>query len=99
MAKQLAVRDIKNIDGRIFVVFSYGDTAPAVPTTEIDFIDEEDMKVQISRVEDMLGERGLLLLHLAITYLKQDGTLGNLNQVLNRTLNFDVFAPNPLRLT
>lgn len=101
MSKSLAVRNIQTIDGRVFVSFSYADPAelPAQANMEIDFIDEADMRTQIGRLDELLGERGLCLMHLAITYLRQDGSLANLNQVLNKTLTLDPFAAQPLKIT
>jgi hypothetical protein len=89
VAKHLAVRDIQTIDGRIYVGYTYGDP-PIVSykTAEIDFMDEADLKTQVGRIEEILG----------ITYLKQDGTLGNPNQVTNKTLILDPYAANPLRI-
>jgi hypothetical protein len=100
MAKAVAIRQIVDIEGQQFIGYTYG-TPPlgSVATTENSYMNVEELKRQIERIELKLGEEGLMLLHLAITYLKPDGTFNNTNQVYNKTLTLDPFAAQPLKIT
>lgn len=100
MAKALAVRSITTQpDGHIEVAFSSGSpTAPAGLTGSVIYQNEEFMKDAIREFEASLTDVQLTALHLAITYLKQDGTFNNVNQVTNKELRIDVFAAQPVRI-
>jgi hypothetical protein len=100
MAKAVAIRAITDIDGRQYIDYSYGDPPlPTYGTGGQSYADVDTLKSRIAAIERLVGEEGLMLLHLAITYLKPDGTLANPNQVLNKTLTLDPFAAQPLKIT
>ena len=101
MAKAVAIRKIETQhDGFIAVTYTYGTpTLGPAPTTENQYQDAEALKARIGEIENMIGEEGLMLLHLAITYLSQSGSFNNLTQVLNKTLTLDSFAAQPLKVT
>ena len=100
MARGLAPRSITtNANGSIEVAFSAGSpTAPAGQSGTVIYQNEAAMKDEVRDFEASLTDRELLALHLAITYLKNDGSLANPNQVTNKELRFDVFAAQPVRI-
>lgn len=98
-ASGLAVRSITtDVSGGTEIGFSFGSpTAPAGQSGTVAFRNQEHMMEWL--VENgQLTQFQLLAVHLGMTYVKSDGTLANPNQVLNKELRFDVFAPNPLRI-
>jgi hypothetical protein len=100
MARGLAIRSITtNQNGSIEVGFSGGSpTAPLGQSGSVIYQSEEFMKDAIKDFETGLTDAQLVALHLAITYLKNDGTFNNVNQVTNKELRLDVFAAQPLRI-
>jgi len=101
MAKAVEIYDVQTLpSGRIAVQLAYG-TPPlgTVATTEFQYADADQLKQRIADIELMVGEEGLTLLHLAITYLSQSGSFNNLNSVRGKTLTLDPFAASPLKVT
>lgn len=101
MAKAVQPRAIQTLSGgRIAVSYTYGTPPIGTPATgEIIYENSDALKASIGQLEDRLGEEGLLLIHLAITYLSQAGTFNNPNQVTNKALTFDPFAAQPWRIS
>lgn len=102
MARSLKVVSIQTFpSGEINVDFADGptlQTIPAYSTGGLTFANEAQMKERIADVEGQFTREMQLLFHLAITYLKNDGTLANPTQVIGKTLTFDQYAANPLRI-
>jgi hypothetical protein len=100
MARGIAIRNITPTgDGRFEVSYASGSpTAPAGTDGSFIFQSEAAVHEEIKALEQSLTNYQLVLLHLAITWLQQSGSFGNINQVLNKELRFDTTAPNVLRV-
>lgn len=100
MARAIRIVDIVNIGDAIEVSYAAG-TPPLQDGQDgsFTFSNKRDIESQIAEFEASLSPYQLMMMHLAIDWLKADGTFKNRNQVIGRTMTLDLYAQNILKTT
>lgn len=102
MAKVCKLTEVKykngGNSGPISIYFSYGSPGN-LSAGETEFSSVEDLVSFLEQNDMELSETFMLQLTLGIVLLNSNGTLKNFNQASNKTITFDIFAPNPLKVT
>lgn len=102
MSRAVAIRSITTHGkGSVEISYSVGATAQSVPAAisgSYVWSSPAALQKAIKLFDSTLNDQQLVLLHLCITWLQQNGALGDIVSVTNKTLVLDTTAVQPLKI-
>jgi len=100
MARGIKILDIADLpDGQLEVSYTSGSLPlPTGQTGSFSFQNKKQIEEEIIALENSMTDRQLLLLHMAIKWLKVDGTFRNRAQVIGTEMQLDIYAPAVLKV-
>jgi hypothetical protein len=93
----VAIKDAPN--GGLEIEYRFGVPPLSGGTSSYTFASAEELRQRLNALSTDLDPFVLLLLHLAMTFVANNGTLRNRTSVTGKTLEFDVTAASVFRLT
>jgi len=100
MPRGIKILDIADLaDGRLEVSYTSGALPlPVGQSGALTFLSKKQIEEEIVALESSMTDYQLLLLLMAIKWLKVDGTFRNRAQVIGAELDMDLYAVNVLKV-